>query len=145
MFNQLLKLGALIATGRFLKPRLKGLLWVGVVWMLLWYAHAEYVHYVELSGDTSFVWKASLIKTLVYALSIAVYVLLVERPLWPRPVRVPAPQHAVAKPAVKSGSGAPEGAGKAPGRQGAGDDGFDFLRHKPKLRSPSDELLGRKK
>lgn len=142
MFNQLLKLGALIATGRFLKPRLKGLLWIGVVWLLLWYAHSEYVQYVELSGDTSFVWKASLIKTLIYALSIAVYVLLVERPLWPRPVKAPPPHRPAAKPArgadVGLGSGT-KGPDATPPRS-ADDDGFDFLRNKARLRSSTDDF-----
>lgn len=143
MLNQILKLGVLIATGRFLKPRLKGLAWIVLVWLLLWYAHSEYVQYVELSGDTSFVLKAALIKTALYALSIGVYVLLVERPLWPRPVKMPPPQHAVqTKTATTPTSGSASAGGAKPP---AGDDGFDFLRHKEKLRSPAEEIQSRKK
>lgn len=143
MLNQLLKVGALIATGRFLKPRLKGLLWVAAVWLLLWYAHSEYVEYVQLSDDTSFVWKAALLKTLLYALSIAVYVLRVERPLWPRPLKVPPPQPAAGNSAGSTAR--PATRNKATVDPAAGDDGFDFLRHKPKLRSPADTLLERNK
>jgi len=134
MITQLLKVGALIATGRFLKPRLQGLLWVLAVWLLLWFVHSEYVQYVELSGDTSFVLKASLLKTGLYALSIALYVLLVERRLWPRPVKMP-PPHA-------TGSAAATATKAVPKAVPAGeDDGFNFLRSKGKLRNKADELL----
>jgi len=131
MINQLLKLGALIATGRFLKPRLKGLLWVLAVWLLLWFVHSEYVQYVELSGDTSFVLMAALMKTGFYALSIALYVLLVERKLWPKPVKMP-PPHAPAPPTAATFTAAP---------RRNGDDGFDFLRNKPRLRDKAEDLL----
>lgn len=136
MITQLLKVGALIATGRFLKPRLKGLLWVLAVWLLLWFVHSEYVQYVELSGDTSLVLKASLLKTGLYALSIALYVLLVERKLWPKPVKMPPPHAsrsaaAISAPATAAPKAAPTGE----------DDGFNFLRSKGKLRDKAEELL----
>jgi len=134
MINQLLKLGTLIATGRFLKPRFKGLLWVAAVWLLLWFVHSEYVEYVQLSGDTSFVLKAALIKTGLYALSIALYVLLVERRLWPKPVKMPPSQAAVT--ALPATAPATEPALR-PGQ----DDGFDFLRDKRKLRDQAEDLL----
>jgi hypothetical protein len=136
MINQLLKLGLFIATGRFLKPRVKGLLWVAAVWILLWFVHSEYVEYVQLSGDTSLVLKAALVKTGLYALSIALYVLLVERKLWPRPVAVPPPQKLSPQ---KTHTDAP-----ATRQPRDGDDGFDFLRDKRKLRNPAKDLLERK-
>lgn len=131
MINQLLKLGALIATGRFLKPRLRGLLWVAAIWLLLWFVHSEYVEYVQLSGDTSFVLMAALMKTGLYGLSIGLYVLLVERKLWPKPVKMP-PPHAPAPPTAATSTAAP---------RRTGDDGFDFLRDKPKLRDKAEDLL----
>ena len=134
MINQLLKLGVLIATGRFLKPRFKGLLWVAAVWLLLWFVHSEYVEYVQLSGDTSFVLKAALIKTGLYALSIALYVLLVERRLWPKPVKMP-PSQAAATALTATAT-----ATEPPLRPGQ-DDGFDFLRDKRKLRDQAEDLL----
>lgn len=133
MINQLLRLGALIATGRFLKPRLKGLLCIAVVWITLWFVHSEYVSYVELSGDTSFVLKATLIKTGLYALSIALYVLLVERKLWPKPVRVTPVKKSVGLQAAQQVAPTPLAQGN--------DDGFDFLRSKKKLKNPADTLL----
>lgn len=130
MLTQLLKFGALLATGRFLKPRIKGLLWILLVWLLLWFVHSEYVSYVELSGDTRYVLQASLLKTGLYALSIAVYVLLVERKLWPKPVKMPpAPAQLESRPVTAQT--------KVPG----GDDGFDFLRAKTQLKNPAEELL----
>jgi hypothetical protein len=125
MFTQLLKVGALIATGRFLRPRIKGLLWIAAIWLLLWFVHSEYVSYVQLSGDSSFVMQASLIKTGLYGLSIAVYVLLVERKLWPKPVKIPPPPATTPQPVARV-------------RMNAEDDGFNFLRDKPKLKATSE-------
>lgn len=81
MLNQLLKFGVLIATGRFLKQRWRGVLGVFAVWIVLWIVHGEFVRYVELSGDTTYVLHAALLKLALYALSIAVYVWRVERRL----------------------------------------------------------------
>lgn len=123
MINQLLKLGALIATGRFFKQRWRGVLAVLAVWLALWVVHGEFVRYVELSGDTRYVFHASIAKLFVYALSIAVYVWRVERPLWPKtaaPVAQPAPKQVAAQKKT-----APSQPVLAPG-----DDGFDFLRHR---------------
>lgn len=130
MITQLLKLGALVATGRFLKPRLKGLLWVAASWLALWFIHSEFVSYVQLTGDTDLVLHASLLKTVFYALSIAVYVLLVERKLWPKPVHIPpaasTPKHKPTPPLPTRPSGPP--------LIQPDDDGFNFLRDKPSLR-----------
>ena len=121
MLNQLLKFGMLIATGRFLKQRWRGVLAVLGVWLVLWVVHGEFVDYVELSGDTRYVLHASLIKLALYALSIAIYVWRVERPLWPKttaPVETPAAQ-------AKSSSTNTPAKSLAP----TNDDGFDFLRY----------------
>lgn len=118
MLNQLLKFGMLIATGRFLKQRWRGVLAVLAVWLLLWVVHGEYVQYVELSGDTQYVLHASIMKLAIYALTIVVYVWRVERPLWPK---TPA---STATPAVTPA------APPKPGALDTSDDGFDFLRHK---------------
>lgn len=123
MLNQILKVGVLIASGRFLKQRWRGVLWVLAVWLVLWFVHGEFVNYVQLSGDTSYVLHASLIKLGLYALSIAIYVWRVESKLWPK-TAVPAPAPAAASTATA----------KTPARKAsvlpAGDDGFDFLRQK---------------
>jgi hypothetical protein len=134
MINQLLKLGALISTGRFLKPRIKGLICVMAAWLLLWFLHSEYVSYVELSGDTGYVLYVTIAKIAIYALSIGIYVLVVEKKLWPKPVKVPSP-------AAASTRGADRDSGKTQAvHQGQGDDGFDFLRKKKKLGTGSKEV-----
>lgn len=121
MLNQLLKFGMLIATGRFLKQRWRGVLAVFAVWLVLWVVHGEFVDYVELSGDTRYVLHASLIKLALYALSIAIYVWCVERPLWPK---MPAPVGTPAAQAKSSSTNTPSKS-LAP----TNDDGFDFLRY----------------
>ncbi len=122
MLNQLLKFGMLIATGRFLKQRWRGVLGVLAVWLVLWVVHGEFVSYVELSGDTRYVLHASLIKLTLYALSIAVYVWRVERRLWPK----------ATVPAAGTTSSPPTTAPAKPVALTHGDDGFDFLRIKDK-------------
>jgi hypothetical protein len=125
MLNQLLKFGMLIATGRFLKQRWRGVLWVLAVWLVLWFVHGEFVNYVELSGDTTYVLHASLLKLALYALSIAIYVWRVESRLWPK-TSVPVPVATAATTNTKAPA-------KSIATLPAGDDGFDFLRDK-KLR-----------
>jgi hypothetical protein len=127
MLNQLLKFGMLIATGRFLKQRWRGVLAIFAVWLVLWIVHGEFVNYVELSGNTRYVLHASLLKLALYALSIAVYVWRVERPLWPKPV-VPAAGTTLSPPSAASAKPAPV----KPVSLANGDDGFDFLRIKDK-------------
>jgi hypothetical protein len=121
MLTQLLKFGALIATGRFLKQRWRGLLWVFGAWIVLWFVHGEFVSYVELSDDRRYVLHASLIKLALYALTVAMYVWRVERKLWPR----------ASAPAVAP-SPAPNPAALQNPAPRRGDDGFDFLRIKPR-------------
>lgn len=127
MITQFLKVGFLIATGRFLKPRLKGLLWIIGIWLVLRFIHAEFVSYVALSGDTRYVLRASLLKMFLYALTLGIYVWKVERPLWPKPAVIPVSPVASANlPMVVLPKG---------------DDGFDFLRGKEKLRTKAEQLL----
>jgi len=136
MINQLLKLGALIATGRFLKPRLKGLLILLVVWVTLWFLHSEYVSYVELSDDRRWVLQASILKLVLYVFSVACYVLLVERPLWPKVVAVTEPSH-------KQAPSQPAKPGNVNPGETQTDDGFDFLRRKRKLKGSTEKLLNK--
>src|SRR5688572_6427363 len=127
MITQFLKVGFLIASGRFLKPRWKGLLWIIAIWLVLRFIHAEFVSYVALSGDTRYVLHATLLKMFLYALTLGVYVWKVERPLWPKPTTLAATPTASTTSALVS---LPKG-----------DDGFDFLRDKEKLRTRAEQLL----
>lgn len=137
MINQFLRLGFLVVTGRFFKPRIKGLLLLAVVWVVLWFVHSEYVSYVELSDDRSLVLYASLAKLLLYALSVGSYVLFVERPLWPKPTKAPPPTNTSSRTTNAPSSPA------TPRVLGEDDDGFDFLRRKGKLKGSRDKLLNK--
>lgn len=122
MINNLLKIGALVVTGRFLKPRLKGLIALIIFWLLVRWLHAEYISYVELSTDTSFLWQASLLKIILYVFGFVVYFFSVERLL------------------LLQGKIAQEEKLIKTHIEGD-DDGFNFLREKKKLQSKSDQLL----
>lgn len=122
MINNLLKIGALVVTGRFLKPRLKGLVVLIVFWFVIRLLHTEYISYVQLSTDTSFLWQASLLKIFLYVLGFVVYVVVVERRI------------------LLQSKFAQEEKLKQTHIEGS-DDGFNFLREKKKLKSQSDQLL----
>ncbi len=124
MYN-FLKIGAVIVTGRFLKPRFKGLLVLIAFWFIVRFLHTEYLSYVSLSGDTEHLILASLIKITLYLLAFLVYVFTVERRI------------------LKRSSSEIE-ARQLQARAAGTDDGFDFLRQKNKLDSPTDQLLKKK-
>ena len=122
MLNNVLKIGALVVTGRFLKPRFKALIILVAFWFVVRLLHAEYINYVELSTDTSFLWQASLLKIALYILGFVVYFITVERRLL---LESKIEQEEKLIQSHIAGS----------------DDGFNFLREKQKLDSKSDQLL----
>ena len=124
MLNNILKFSALIVTGRFLKPRFRGLLVLIIFWLVVRLLHAEYISYVQLSADTSFLWQASLIKIVLYLLGFCVYFLLVERRIL---LNSKLEQQAKRQQLQLAGE----------------DDGFNFLREKKNLSSQSERLLGK--
>jgi hypothetical protein len=121
MYN-LLKIGALIAAGRFLKPRFKGLLVLIAFWLVLRFLHGEYLSYVELSGNTEHLVVAALGKITLYVLAFLVYVLMVERKILQRT------QQDIEVRTLQE-------------RAAGEDDGFDFLRQKKKLQDSAEQLL----
>lgn len=121
MYNWL-KIGAMIAAARFLKPRLKGLLVLIAFWIVVRFMHSEYLSYVELSQDTAFLIQATFIKIGLYLLSFVIYLLTVERRILTRTEKEIEAKQIREHPAGE-------------------DDGFDFLRQKKKLQSPAEQLL----
>ena len=121
MYNWL-KIGALIALGRFLKPRLKGLLTLVVSWLVISFLHGEYESYVELSGNTDYLVPAALAKIGLYLFCFGIYVLVVERRILRRTAKEIEAQQIQERPSGQ-------------------DDGFDFLREKKTLQNPADKLL----
>ena len=84
--------------------------------------YTEYISYVELSTDTSFLWQASLLKIVLYVLGFAFYFFVFERRLL-----------------LESKIGQEEKLIQS--HIESSDDGFNFLRKKQKLDSESDQLL----
>lgn len=123
MYNWL-KIGAFIVAGRFLKPRLKGLLILVAFWLVVNFLHGEYRSYVELSGDTQYLVTAALSKIALYVLGFAVYVLTVERRILKRTEKEIEAKQVQERPTGE-------------------DDGFDFLRQKKKLRGSAEQLLNK--
>lgn len=124
MLNNILKISVLVLTGRFLKPRLKALLILVAFWFVVRLLHAEYISYVELSTDTSFLWQASLLKIILYILGFVVYFIAVERRLL-LDSKIEQEEKLIQS------------------QIDGNDDGFNFLREKQKLNSKSDQLLGK--
>jgi len=123
MYNWL-KVGALIVTGRFLKPRWKGLLILVVFWFMVSFLHGEYRSYVELSGNTDYVITAALSKIGLYILGFLVYLFIIERRILKRTEKEIEAKQVKEHPAGE-------------------DDGFDFLRQKKKLRGSAEQLLNK--
>lgn len=124
MFYNLLKLSAIIALGRFLKPRIKGLPVLILCWFIIRFLHAEYISYVELSGNAEYLIQASLLKIGLYVIAFLIYVLIVERRIL---LRTQEEIEAAKKKSFPDDR----------------DDGFDFLRHNQKLKDQSDQLLNK--
>lgn len=110
--------------GRFLKPRLKGLISLIIFWFVLRFLHAEYRSYVELSDDTQYLIAAALTKIALYLLAFLIYVFMVERKILLRTQR-----EIESRQQQESNS--------------TEDDGFDFIRHKKKLDGSAEKLLGK--
>ena len=121
MYNWL-KVGAFLMAGRFLKPRIKGLFFLVLFWLLVSFLHGEYRDYVELSGNTSYLITITLTKIGLYILGFVAYVLGVERRLLIKVQAEIEQKHQLENPQQK-------------------DDGFDFIRAKKKLQTPADKLL----
>ena len=130
MLQSLLKVGLFVIAGSFLKPRARGLVILLAFWLLIWFLQSEYLNYVDYTGDASFLIESSLIKVSLILLSLLLYILMVEFPLTKKNRKV----EKEADIRVSRNHGAPEG-----------DDGFDFLRNKKKLKGSSEQLLKKNK
>ena len=115
------------ATWRFLRPRLKSTITLAVALLLVTIAHSEYVEYVQLTQDRSWLIESYLIKWIFVIASICLYVAYNAGFLFRR----------------ESVSSAASRQDIQAGEQEKGDDGFDFLRDKPRLSSEADRILNR--
>lgn len=113
-----------MVTGVFLKPRIKGLVGLSAFWLLLWFLQSEYLNYVNYSGDSQFVLHSSLLKVGLILLSLLIYALIIERPIYIIKKKITKTTLS-----TKHTSTMPQ------------DDGFDFIREKKDLKNKSDQLL----
>ena len=82
MLQALLKFTAFAVLVRLLKPRFRGLLFSGLFIGIALIAHAEYIAYVGLAGDTTYLAQSYSYKWLVITIVIFLYLLVVERRLY---------------------------------------------------------------
>ena len=115
------------ATWRILRPRLKSTITLAVALVLVTITHSEYVEYVQLTQDKNWLVESYLLKWVIVIASICLYVAYNAGILFRCEIvsSVDSRQHI------------------QPGDQEKGDDGFDFLRDKPRLNSEADRILNR--
>lgn len=130
MLNQILRFTLFTSIWMWLRPRWRGLLALVVFVGLVTLGHGEYLDYVTLSGDSSFLIWSYAVKWLLIATGLLAYFLLVV--MWPKPGK--------AKQGKSTG-----GKGQAAVSAGKSeDDGFDFLRNKKRLQNRAEKLLDEK-
>ena len=78
MFQALLKFAAIAALTRMLKPRLRGLLVASTSTLAVFIAHVEYLSYVELTADLTYLSQSYWYKWAVITLIVLLYILTVE-------------------------------------------------------------------
>lgn len=130
MLNQILKFTLFTSLWMWLRPRWRGLLALIVFIGLVTLGHGEYLDYVKLSGDSSFLIWSYAVKWLLIATGLLMYFLLVV--MWPKPRKASEGRSAGGKGQAATSGGKPE------------DDGFDFLRNKKRLQTRAEKLLDEK-
>ena len=129
MLNQLLKFTLVSSLLLWLKPRWRGLLALTSVVLLVHVFHAEYLGYVELSGNDRFLLASYAVKWVALLAAVLTYYVLAIRGL-------SRPRDATPK--------EPEPHQALPAQVPAGDDGFDFLRGKKELEGEADKVIARR-
>ncbi len=135
MLNQLLRFTLVSSALLWLRPRWRGLLALTVSVLLIHVLHGEYLGYVELSGDRSFLVWSYVVKWVGLIVAVAIYVLLAVYGMKPGArSRTPAAPVNTKRPVEPA-------AGKTASAPNAQDDGFDFLRQKKRLENRADKVI----
>ena len=130
MLNQLLKFTLLSSLLLWLKPRWRSLLAFCALVMLVHIAHSEYLRYVELSGDQSWLVWSYVVKWIVLLSGTLAYIFYgVSGPKTLAKVQE--------KPGVLRQNN--------PSNSAVTDDGFEFLRNKKRLQNRADKLVASEK
>ena len=130
MLNQLLKFTLVSSVLLWLKPRWRGLLALAIFVVLVHVFHSEYLGYVELSGNKTYLVASYFLKWLGLLAGLVVYYVFAVAGL-----RVAGTQNAIERARNKPGEDAVSGVADD------ANDGFDFLREKKELQSKADKLL----
>lgn len=111
---------------RWLEPRWKSTLALVIGWLTVVLIHNEYVEYVQITDRTDLLWLSYFLKWITILTGILLWVWFSLLATQPRRV-----------------AEITKTRGRDTERQTptTGDDGFDFLRQKPKLESRGDKLL----
>lgn len=128
MLNQLLRFTLVSSALLWLRPRWRGLLALAGFVVLVHLLHGEYLRYVELSQNQSFLVWSYVIKWLALIIGVSVYVLF-------------------AFPSTNARArDKPDPAKTSPERKPVPppDDGFDFLRRKKQLEGRAEKVLSQK-
>jgi len=128
MLNQLLRFTLVSSALLWLRPRWRGLLALAAFVGLVHVLHGEYLRYVELSQNQSFLVWSYVIKWLALIVGVSVYVLFA----FPSAGTRDREKSDNAQTARQLQTGLRE------------DDGFDFLRNKKQLEGRAEKVLAKK-
>ena len=132
MLNQLLKVTLISSFLLWLRPRWRGMLALSLVVILVHVLHAEYLGYVELSGNDALLIWSFVVKWSALVVAVIVYLVMT--------LTRPQGKTSAVDSRRKKNSSASEIA-SSPDEN----DGFEFLRNKKRLESRAEKmLLGRK-
>jgi len=132
MLNQLLKVTLISSFLLWLRPRWRGMLALSLVVILVHVLHAEYLGYVELSGNDALLIVSFVVKWSVLVVAVTVYLVMT----------LTRPQGKIS--AVDSRRKKKFSAGEIDAASGE-DDGFEFLRKKKRLESRAEKMLSGRK
>lgn len=130
MLNQLLKFTLISSLLLWLKPRWRSLLAFCVLVILVHLLHGEYLGYVELSGDRSFLVWSYLVKWAALTVGLLAYIFYIIS--GPNTRAAGADESSIRKNQPKKVTR-------------LADDGFDFLRGKKHLQNRAEKIITQKK
>lgn len=128
MLNQLLKVTLISSFLLWLRPRWRGMMALALVVVLVHVLHAEYLGYVELSGNDALLIWSFVVKWSVLAVAVTVYLAMTLT----RQQGKSAPMDSRRKKNPPAGKAFPSR---------SEDDGFEFLRKKKRLESRAEKML----
>ena len=128
IFTKLLKAGLLIKSCIWLRPRIKVVIFFSVAILSVWMAHAEYLDYVSLSGESGYLARSYALKWMITLVMLMGYYYCSKK-CQEQPIK------------LIRGKSSPVDNNKK--REKTGNDGFDILRNKDVLESKADKIINK--